>query len=189
MTSWIRRIVLSALMVVTLAGCAGGGEDLKPIESADVPTTYSLATGDRLRVSVFGHPDVSGEFEIDADGTITFPLLGPVDAAGKSVEQLKTHLAQQLDASYLVDPRVTVEVLNYRPFYILGEVGSPGGYPYQPGMTVQQAVALAGGFTRRAVTSEVTITRETDDGSVKLGAGQDARVLPGDTIRVDRRFF
>lgn len=178
------------LVVATLTGCAlGADDDLKPIEDADVRKTYNLASGDRIRVNVFGHPDLSGEFEIDADGTVTYPLLGAVRAADKSTADLKRQLTALLERDYLVDARVTVEVLNYRPFYILGEVASSGSYPYQPGLTVQQAVALAGGFTRRAVTSYVQIARPAGEGTVNLRADQDAKVLPGDTIRVLRRLF
>ena len=189
MRSGFLRLAAALGLLVTLSACALGGGDLKPIEEADVRTTYSLATGDRIRVTAFGYPDVSGEFEIDSDGTITYPLVGLVEAAGKSSSELKRDLTQLLAADYIVNPRVTIEVLTYRPFYILGEVASPGSYPYQAGMTVQQAIALSGGSTRRAVTSYVQVSRETGKETVKLRAGQDAKVLPGDTIRVLGRLF
>jgi polysaccharide export outer membrane protein len=189
------RRILAAILVLaapaTLAACGGSTakKTAPSAQAADVAEVYQLAGGDKIRIDVFGHPDVSGEFEVDGDGSITFPLLGKVAAAGRSVNELKDHIATQLDENYLVDPRVSVDVLNYRPFYILGEVEKPGSYPYQSAMTVRQAVALAGGFTRRAVRSEVTLIRPTDEGSVEMAADVNARVLPGDTIEVDRRFF
>lgn len=191
--AWYRVLaaVLVAALSLTLVACGGSTarKATAAAEAGDVPKVYQLAAGDRLRINVFGHPDVSGEFEVDGDGSITFPLLGQVAAAGRSVNELKTHVAAQLNENYLVNPRVSVDVLNYRPFYILGEVEKPGSYPYQLGMTVRQAVALAGGFTRRAVTSEVTLIRPGDEGSAALAAKLETRVLPGDTIEVDRRFF
>lgn len=189
-----RRLLAAVLAAVALTGCAGDSStpqrpETVPASEADVPEAYRLAAGDKLRVNVFGHPDVSGEFEVDGDGTITFPLLGQVRAADETVEQLKTHITRELDENYLVDPRVSVEVLNYRPFYILGEVQQPGSYPYQAGLTVRQAVALAGGYTRRAVKSEVTLIRPAPQGLAEMEAGPGAKVLPGDTIEIDRRFF
>jgi polysaccharide export outer membrane protein len=193
-TTWrtIRSAVLVVAACVVLGACSGSAArdtEVLSAENADVAKVYRLAPGDKLRVNVFGHPDVSGEFEVDGDDTITFPLLGQVVSSGRSLNELKEHIATELNENYLVDPRVSVEVLNYRPFYILGQVEQPGSYPYQSGMTVRQAVALAGGFTRRAVKSEVTLIRPASDGTIEVIADIDARILPGDTIEVDRRFF
>lgn len=159
------------------------------LEEANVPTAYHLSTGDKLQINVFGEPDLSGEFDVNEGGSITYPLLGQIVAVGRTVEELRQALATELNRNYLVNPKVSVEVLNYRPFFILGEVNNPGSYPYQSDMTVRQAVALAGGYTRRAVTSEMTLIRPTEDGEVELEVEQRARVLPGDTIQVERRFF
>ncbi|RDD63177.1 polysaccharide biosynthesis/export family protein [Ferruginivarius sediminum] len=193
-TTWrtIHSAVLAVVACVVLSACSGSAArdaEVLSAGNADVAKVYRLAPGDKLRVNVFGHPDVSGEFEVDGDGTITFPLLGQVVSSGRSVNELKEYIATELNENYLVDPRVSVEVLNYRPFYILGQVEQPGSYPFQSGMTVRQAVALAGGFTRRAVKSEVTLIRPTSDGTVEAIADIDAQILPGDTIEVDRRFF
>ncbi len=154
-----------------------------------IAETYQLASGDRLQVNVFGHPDLSGEFEIDGSGNITFPLLGTVPAAGRTIEELRTQVETALNRDYLVDPSVNVEVLNYRPFFILGQVNEPGSYPYQPGMTVRQAVALAGGYTRRASTSSMQLIRQNSEGTTEMEVGENALIFPGDTIEIERRFF
>lgn len=154
-----------------------------------IAATYRLASGDRIQINVFGHPDLSGEFEVDGAGNVTFPLLGPVRAGGQTVEALRGQIETDLNRDYLVDPSVTVEVLNYRPFFILGQVNAPGSYAYQAGMTVRQAVALAGGYTRRARTSSMQVIRQTDDGPQELEVDENALVYPGDTIEVERRFF
>ncbi|HXV23427.1 MAG TPA: polysaccharide biosynthesis/export family protein [Alphaproteobacteria bacterium] len=150
---------------------------------------YRLNQGDKLNIVVFGQPDVSGEFQIDGAGNITMPLLGQVAAANRTVAQLQHEITAALDRDYIVDPHVSIEVLNFRPFYILGQVNAPGSYPYTAGMDVRQAVALAGGFTRRARTSTVTVIRETVEGPVEIKADPDAPILPGDTIEVERRLF
>jgi polysaccharide export outer membrane protein len=174
-----------------LAQASGGTAAVEPsAEAADrIAETYRLGAGDRLQVVVFGHPDVSGQFDVDGAGNITFPLLGQVEAAGRTVEDLRAEIETNLNRDYLVNPSVTVEVLNYRPFFILGQVNEPGSYAYQAGMTVRQAVALAGGYTRRASTSGIQVVRQTADGPLEMEVEEDALVFPGDTIEVERRFF
>lgn len=153
------------------------------------PTVYRLGPGDKLRIIVFGHKDISGQFVIDGSGNIAMPLLGQFAAGGLTVTELEKGLQTALNKNYIVNPRVSVEVLNYRPFFILGEVNRPGSYPYITGITVLQAVALGGGYTRRARTSTAEVTRVTPDGRVTLSLGPEAPVLPGDTIEVGRRLF
>jgi polysaccharide biosynthesis/export protein len=177
---------------------------------------YRLGTGDKLRVTVFGQPDMSGEFAVDAAGQVTVPLVGAVDAARLTVAELTKSLTERLARDFLVDPKVSIDVLNYRPFYVLGEVKSPGSYAYVVGINIRQAIAIAGGFNRRAKTSAVTLYRDsrTDQKGATLTevdrqltgerfgqrqahqlveeefeADLDAPVLPGDTIDVDRRLF
>lgn len=186
--------LLPLCLALLLAACGtvpslDGQSGAVALEEANVPTAYHLSTGDKLQINVFGEPDLSGEFDVNEGGSITYPLLGQIVAVGRTVEELRQALATELNRNYLVNPKVSVEVLNYRPFFILGEVNNPGSYPYQSDMTVRQAVALAGGYTRRAVTSEMTLIRPTEDGEVELEVEQRARVLPGDTIQVERRFF
>jgi polysaccharide export outer membrane protein len=180
------------LLLACLAiGSARADEQSAAVTAAGTTTDsqYRLSAGDKLNIIVFGQEDVSGEFQIDGGGNITMPLLGQVAAANRTVTQLQTEITAALDKDYIVNPRVSIEVLNYRPFYILGQVNTPGSYPYVSGMDVRQAIAIAGGFTRRARTSTVKVIRETQSGTVEIDAKPDAPILPGDTIEVDRRLF
>jgi protein involved in polysaccharide export with SLBB domain len=162
--------------------------------SKDVPAnnsadSYKLGAGDRLKVTVFGEDALSGEFEIDGQGMVSLPLIGNLKAGGSDVRSLENNFADKLKDGYLVSPRVSIEVLNFRPFFILGEVKNPGSYPYVNGLTVLNAVALAGGFTHRARTDQVLIRHGSDAKEKEFGEGEDGKVLPGDVIRVTERFF
>jgi protein involved in polysaccharide export with SLBB domain len=183
--------VLTALLPAGFSTTPAGAQEQNAAVSSSAATDaqYRLNAGDRLNLVVFGQEDVSGEFQIDGAGNITMPLLGQVAAAGRTVTQLQNEITAALDRDYIVNPRVSIEVLNYRPFYILGQVNAPGSYPYSAGMDVRQAIAIAGGFTRRARTSTVKVIRQTAEGTVEIDAKPDAPVLPGDTIEVDRRLF
>jgi len=157
--------------------------------NADEGADYRLATGDTVRVTVYGHEDLSGEFEVDGAGRISLSLIGDVVAEGRSLQELEDVIADMLSPDYLKDPSVSAEVMNYRPFYIIGEVNEPGSYPYVNGMTVINAVAVAGGFTYRARKGRIRIVRESDDGTVELNASNATVVMPGDVIEVPERFF
>ncbi len=150
---------------------------------------YRLAAGDKLRVTVFGHEDLSGEFEVNDSGQISMPLIDEVMASGSNITELETKIVSALKPDYLVNPRVSIEVLGYRPFYIIGEVAAPGSYPYSSGMTLVNAVAVAGGFTYRARKGRVKIVRERGDVTVELEADLTTAVMPGDVIEVPERFF
>ncbi len=150
---------------------------------------YKLGSGDRVRVTVFGHEDLSGEFEVDGSGNVSLPLIRNVTAHGLTVSELEQTIIDRLKPDYLKDPSVSVDVLNYRPFYIYGEVNQPGSYAYVNGMTVVKAIAMAGGFTYRAKKSRVGIIRANDASKTPQEAGRDTLVLPGDVIEVPERFF
>lgn len=178
------------VLLLTLVAACGGS----PIGGAgDTPVTletpeYTLASGDRLRVNVFRHEDLSGEFALDGAGNFAMPLVGTIEAYGLTTRELEKRLAQRLGDGFLVDPQVSIEVLNYRPFYILGEVNKPGQYEYVNGMTVLQAVTIAGGFTYRAYQEAVQLKRGgANQEGVPVGPTQ--KVLPGDVIVVEERFF
>jgi polysaccharide export outer membrane protein len=147
---------------------------------------YTLSSNDKLKITVFGEEDLSGQFVVDASGNISMPLIGEVRAAGTSLRVLQRNIEAKLRAGYLVDPRVSAEMLNFRPFYVLGEVTRPGEYPYAAGLTLLNAIAQAGGFTPLANTSELGIRRDkaADEDRIVVRAGQP--ILPGDTIRVDK---
>lgn len=149
--------------------------------------SYTLGAGDRIKVTVFGHPDLSGEFEVDGTGLIAMPLIKEVEATDLTARQLEARIADHLEPDYLRNPRVSVEVLSYRPFYIIGEIKEPGSYPYVSGMTAWNAVALAGGFTYRAKTGYVLLRRGGRDDAQQVPL--DSQVQPGDVIEVAERFF
>jgi polysaccharide export outer membrane protein len=149
---------------------------------------YSLGTGDRLRVTVFRHENLSGEFEVDSSGRITLPLIGDLLVVNRSLDNVEQLVVSALKPNYLKNPQVSIEIINYRPFYIIGEVASPGSYPYVGGMRVITAVAMAGGFTYRAKEEDLLITRAKSNGKQER-AGQETPVLPGDVIEVSERFF
>ncbi|WP_162527230.1 polysaccharide biosynthesis/export family protein [Sphingomonas solaris] len=153
---------------------------------------YILGAGDKLRITVFGEADLTGEYNIGGGGSIAFPLIGDIAARGRTPTEIQDTIRTRLGAGYIKDPRVAVEVLEYRTFYILGEVNKPGEYPYRTNLTLEQAVATAGGYTYRANRKRFAITHPN-------GAGQELRptfksslglqVQPGDTIRILERFF
>ena len=183
--------LLAGAAAMMVGGCASAGAP--PISTADVAAgleSYHLGAGDRVRVTVFNEPALTGEYNITPGGALAFPLIGVVNAGGRTIDVVQQELAARLGEGYVNDPRVSVEVLTYRPFYILGEVNRPGEYSYASGMTVEQAIARAGGFTYRANEKTVFLRRQTGAGesAVPLRSAQVA-VLPGDTIRVGERDF
>lgn len=150
---------------------------------------FRLGSGDEIRIIVFGEENLSGEFVVDGSGTVSLPLVGEVDALGKTVQEFRGKLEARLANGYLTDPRVSAEVLNFRPFYILGDIEQSGEYPYTDGLTVMNAVARAGGFTYPANTRVVFIQRAGTSEEVEVELSPTLRVMPGDTIRVAERFF
>jgi len=149
---------------------------------------YRLGSGDQLRVTVFGQPDLSGQFEVGSDGRVALPLIGEVRAANLTLQELEAAITAKLKPDYLKNPQLSVEIVNYRPFYIIGEVKNPGSYAYVGGMRIVNAVAMAGGFTYRARENDLLITRAAG-GAKKEPANQDTPVLPGDVIEVPERYF
>ena len=147
----------------------------------------ALAAGDKVRVTVFGEEDLSGEFEVDAAGQISLPLIGKVAAAGGGTDELEASIVTALLDGYLWHPRVSVEILSFRSIFVMGEVNDPGSYPYSVGLTALKAIVLAGGFTYRAKKNVLFITRDSESGEQEIRV--DNLVLPGDTIRVKERFF
>lgn len=187
-----RSLGLMLLGAMSLAACAS--EDYPPLDSVAPPGAtpdqpYTLGTGDRIRVNVYGYDDLSGEYDIDATGAFPMPLVGTVKVAGKTPAAVEAELTKGLKSGgYLTDPRVGVQVVNYRPFFILGEVKTPGRYPYENGMSVLEAVATAGGYTFRANQNKIIVHRGGASAPGALAKPTDA-ILPGDVIDVQQRFF
>jgi Periplasmic protein involved in polysaccharide export len=150
---------------------------------------YRLGSGDKIRVITYGEDSLTGEFQVSGAGKVSLPLVGEVEAAGLTAREFQERVEAALKDGYLKEPRVSVEVLNYRPFYILGEVTKPGEYPYTNGLTVLNAVATANGFTYRANKNKVFIKRADGDKEEEYPLTSTTQVAPGDTIRIGERFF
>jgi len=175
----IGRIVFLAIALILLAAGPASAED----------KAYTLGAGDKLRITVYNETDLSGEFEVSGQGSISVPLLGQVQVIGKTTAEVQAILTQKYGKDYLVNPSVSIEVLNYRPFFIIGEVNHPGSYPYVNGMTVINAVALAGGYTPRADHDGIKIKHSNQTTEQQQRAKEDTTVQPGDVIEVTERFF
>lgn len=152
-------------------------------------TGYRLGSGDRVHIIVFGQNNLTGDYQVDGSGMLQFPLIGQVHAGGMTAAELQQAIMSKLSPDYIRNPSVSVEVMNYRPFFIVGEVNKAGSYPYVSGMTVLSAVALAGGFTYRAKDNAYKISRIENGQRVTLGANNDTPVFPGDIITIPERFF
>jgi polysaccharide export outer membrane protein len=181
--------LFSALLAFSmLAGCSS----YRPTPEAfhkvlDEP--YRLGAGDRIRVTVFEQEGLTNTYSVDQSGYISFPLVGSIPARGHTAQQLESEIADKLRQGYLRDPDVSVEIDRYRPIFVMGEVGAAGQYSYVPGLTVQKAVAIAGGFSPRASQDSVDITRDIN-GKVMTGRVKTSDpLLPGDTVYVRERLF
>ncbi|GJL87953.1 MAG: hypothetical protein DHS20C03_16620 [Minwuia thermotolerans] len=181
----------------TAVGPAALDENKPPISVDELPgdvpqklEQYRLGPGDRIQIKVFGQDDISGEFEISAAGELSVPLIGQITAENLTLGELAEVLTVALDTNFIVDPKVSIEVTNYRPFFILGQVGKPGSYKYQPGLNARMAIAIGGGYTRRAREEPITIFRTNSAGElIRFRVDQNAIILPGDTVEVHRRLF
>ena len=150
---------------------------------------YTLDSGDKLRIVVFGQDALSNNYTVDAAGQVTLPLAGAIEARGLTTAQLGNAIAGRLKSGYVRDPSVAVEIETYRPFFVLGEVTYPGQYPYVPNMTVEKAIAIAGGFTPRATRDKVTITRKVQGVPARYALPLRYPLRPGDTVEVSERWF
>ena len=185
----VRLLLAGALVLLT--ACAPGSPPPTETATSEAGSSsgdaYRLGTADRLRVIVFGEEDLSGEFEVDDTGAVSMPLVGQIRAKGRTLRAFEEAVKERLREGYLKDPRVSIQVINYRPFYIIGEVEEPGEYPFVSGMNILNAVALSGGYTPRANTSKVSITREGQE--YTYPADSRTQLKPGDMIRVPERYF
>ena len=160
-----------------------------PPRLAEVKSDYRLGAGDKVRVTVYGEPNLTGEYYVSTRGTLSVPLIGDVAAAGQTVPQIAEAVRTKLADGYIRDPKVAAEVLTYRPYYILGEVNKPGEYPYTSDLTVMNAVATAGGFTYRAQTKKVLIRHAQSGKEIEAPLTATTPVEAGDTVRIKERFF
>ncbi|MGD9669524.1 MAG: polysaccharide biosynthesis/export family protein [Hyphomicrobiaceae bacterium] len=187
----VRAHALAAAAGLLVASCASGADIPAPsyaTSSPETQRTYRLGIGDKLKIVVFGEENLSGQFEVNALGQVSIPLVGEVPAADRPISEFREAIGRKLASGYLKNPRVTVEVLNYRPIYIHGEVKSGGEFPFKSGLRLRDAIALAGGYTYRANQSYVAIFRE-GEGELNVPMSGAFAILPGDNIRVPERFF
>jgi polysaccharide export outer membrane protein len=215
----VRAVILGLLAALALSGCMGRSApvaDAQPqgdldtiaygrpygalpapmaVSYAAAPrpvvydSAYRLDAGDKLRVVVYGQEGLTNTYAIDAGGSITLPLIGPVAARGRTPAGLAAEISAKLRNGYIREPSVAVEIDSYRPFFILGEVAAPGQYPYVPNMSVESAVAIAGGFSPRARRDRVTVTHVDGSGASRFVAPLGTPLGPGDTVLVGERWF
>ena len=199
--AWL--LACSVLVSLLTLGACGDGDDtpIVPDTSANAlsltsgkayssaASDYKLGPNDRTRIIVYGQPTLTGEYVLDGNGVLSFPLIGNVPANGMTTTELQHAIASKLDPDYLHNPSVSVEVSSRRPFYVVGEVQKPGSYPFVTDMTVLNAVATAGGQTYRANMGSFYVKRVVNGRTVRVAAKQETKLQPGDTVEVRERYF
>jgi polysaccharide export outer membrane protein len=187
------RCIAAAGLAVIVTGCAAsrpmGGSVEAIMAAREAAQTYRLAAGDKLHVAVFNEDNLSGDFVVGPDGRVALPLAGPVQAAGLTLPQFQQAVTARLKDGVVQNPSVAVTASDLRPYYILGEVNKPGKYSYTPELTVMNAVATAEGFTYRADKNMVYVRHAADSGEREMPLTATTAVLPGDTIRIEQRYF
>ena len=182
----------AAAAPATAAAGPVSSKDAATASAGDAPKEgydYVLGAGDKVRIIVYGEPDLTGEFFVAGNGDISFPLVGNIAASGQTLGKVRDEIVSSLKSGYIKDPRVSVEVLIFRPYYIFGEVAKPGEYPYSNSITVIDAVATAGGFTYRANSKYVLLKHAHDSRELKTRLTDELKIEPGDSVRIMQRYF
>ena len=188
-------MTIAALGVTVVIGaCANSapGPQAKLIDNpgpVELSRVYRLGVGDKIKLTIFGEADMSGVYDVNATGNVPVPLVGEIPAKGRPIAEFRDTVRRKLSEGYLTNPKVSVEVVNFRPIYIHGEVRTGGEFPYKNGLKLRDAIAVAGGYTYRANEAFVILVREGSAAQVKVALPADIDVLPGDNIRVPERFF
>jgi polysaccharide export outer membrane protein len=198
----LRIVLFCLLQTLVVAGCSAGGQiTFQDIKAANATASYGpppsrgsagpyvLGPGDKVRLKVYGDTDVNGEYEVNSGGFVSIPLVGQVKAAGLTTGQLENTLVSRMKGKIANDPKINVEIATYASFYVYGEVKKAGGYPFQPGLTVADAVATAGGLTYRADESKVLLKRAGSHQTAVVPVDGTVRIYPGDNLRVAERYF
>ena len=180
----MKRLFIILALATTLWGCA-----FAQTEPATGEYDYLIGEGDQIAIQVFDEPDLTMQARIGASGVINYSYLGDIEVAGKTPQELEGHLTSLLKDGYLVNPSVNITIIEFRPFYINGEVRHPGGYAYQPGLTLDRAIALAGGLTDRASTRKMYIQKSEEKNGKQAKAQMSSLVGPGDVISIKEGFF
>ncbi len=190
--AWLASAVLCSLMFVSgyaVAAVQGGVQLPQGNVKAFDSKAYRLGAGDVVSITVYGEDDLSRQkYRLPDSGLIMFPF-GEIRALGLTIAELEAHIADGLRGGYLLNPRVSVSMDEYRPFFITGQVAQPGAYPYKSGLTIRMAVSIAGGFKERASESSIFVVRESDPSHAQSKIGLDGDVFPGDTVTVEESFF
>ncbi|GAB6069246.1 polysaccharide biosynthesis/export family protein [Thiomicrorhabdus hydrogeniphila] len=177
------RLLISLFILISLNTYASGS-------TTSSNAKYELSSGDVISITVFAEPDLSiDEIKLNETGSFSYPFIGEIKAQGLTAPELQKKITTALSGDYLINPKVTVSILKYRQFYISGEVKNPDGYPFQPGLTVRRAIALAGGLTERASERRMSIIRETDPRKIPKTVNMEDLIMPGDTVTIDQGFF
>ena len=184
------RCFIAIVVLLLVGACSGVDPSAMEIAAeSGSGTALRLAPGDKVRVTVYGEDKISGEYQIDNAGSLSLPLAGTIQAAGLTKPELEQQLTRHLQSQYLRNPKVTVDVVSFRPFYVLGEVAKPGEYQFRSGLNVLSAIAIAGGATYRANSSKVLIQRSGTAQVTEYPQSPTVLVMPGDVVRVPERFF
>ncbi len=176
------RLIVSLFLVIHLLLSTAG------VVAQDL-STYRLGSGDTIKISIYGEPDMALETVLTDTGTINYPFIGNIQITGMTIAELEAIIVAGLKPDYLLDPEVNIHIKTYRHFYIYGEVKKPGGYEYQPGLTLRKAIALAGGLTPRASKSKMYLISEHDDIEEEAPLAIDDTIQPGDIINIKQSFF
>jgi len=194
LAAWLAIVAALLLQPVIASAQPVGAANQPPMAqgatlSADEALTYRLGPGDKLRIITYDEVQLTGEFLVDSTGTIALPLIGDVQASGRTVSEVQADIVRLLEDGYIKNPSISIEVETFRPFYILGEVNKPGEYPYTSDLTVLNAVATAGGFTYRANEHKIYIKHQGEAREEDVPLTPSTKVTPGDTVRVVERYF
>jgi protein involved in polysaccharide export with SLBB domain len=199
----LTRCALVVALALTVAGCESTAPLGASVPDASVSAAaataaavnppvpeFRVGAGDKLKVNVFGEQTLTGEYVVDPSGSLAMPLAGSIPVAGATVREVENRIAAKLRGSFIKNPKVAVEIASFRPFYVIGEVTKPGEYPYRAGLNLLSAVAVAGGYTYRANTNRVMITRAGSAQEVAMDTRAGPIVInPGDVVRITERFF
>jgi protein involved in polysaccharide export with SLBB domain len=186
---WVMQ-ALGLLLGIWSVAAVGQEAASEPLMQPGISSAnYALSPGDKIRISVFNQPDLSGEFELDREGRFSMPLVGTIEATGLTPAELESHLVGRYKPDYLVNPRIFIQILNARVYYLVGEVRGTGAFPYVPGMTYLTAIANAGGFTYRAKKDVVYVVRGDDPRQEEIRLSVEEEVRPGDIVRIGERLF
>lgn len=197
--AWGRKIGVRPILLLMIGLClltTACGTGAPPVSEAErkaleaqAAAPPTLQAGEKIHITVYGEPTLSGDFQIDPSGFVSLPLAGTVKAAGLNQQQFEQALTAKYAGGYLKDPKITVGIAEFRPFYIVGEVEKPGAYPYTGGLTVLSAIAIAGGTTYRANQSKVLIQHSGEDKMLEYNTDAPIPILPGDIIQIPRRYI